>query len=59
MICSFTKFIRGVVLKDKLPESIIKGLHGTWCMNLGFPTIGFWADNGGEFKTYSSDKLCV
>ena len=35
MICGFTKFIRGIVLKDKTPESVIKGLHGAWCMNLG------------------------
>ena len=28
MICGFTKFIRGVVLKDKTPESVIQELHG-------------------------------
>ena len=39
MICGFTKFIRGVILKDKTPESVIKGLHGAWCMDLRFPTV--------------------
>ena len=33
-----------------MPESLIKGLHQAWCIDLGFPTVGFWADNGGEFK---------
>ena len=47
MICSFTKFIKGLVLKDKLPDSIMKGLHNLWCLDLGFPAVGFWADNGG------------
>ena len=28
MICGFTKFIRGIVLKDKKIESVIKGLRG-------------------------------
>ena len=41
MICGFTKFIRGIVLKDKTPESVIKGLHGAWCMDIGYPTVGF------------------
>ena len=50
MICGFTKFIRGIVLNDKTPESVIKGLHGAWCLDIGFPTVGFWADNGGKFK---------
>ena len=49
-ICRFTKFIRGIRLKNKTPESVIKGLHGAWCMDLGFTTVGFWAYNGGELK---------
>ena len=48
MICGFTKFIRGIVLKDKPPDNVIRGLHGAWCMDLGFPTVGFWADDGGR-----------
>ena len=28
MICGFTKFIRGIVLKDKTPECVIRELHG-------------------------------
>ena len=57
MICGFTMFIRGIVLKDKTPESVIKGLHRAWCMDLGFPTVGFWADNGGEFKNSKMEEF--
>ena len=28
-----------------------------WCMNLGFPTHGFYADNGGEFSNIKLDEL--
>ena len=41
MMCGITKLIRGIVLKDKTPESVIKGLHGAWCMDIGFPTMEF------------------
>ena len=41
MICGFTKFIRGIVLKDKTLDSVIRGLHGAWCMDLGFLTVVF------------------
>ena len=33
MIFGFAKFIRGIVLKDKTPETVIKGLHGYWVPN--------------------------
>ena len=28
-----------------------------WCMNLGLPTHGFYADNGGEFSNIKLDEL--
>ena len=28
-----------------------------WCMNLGFPTHGFYADNGEEFFNIKLDEL--
>ena len=28
-----------------------------WCMNLGFLTNGFFADNGGEFADVKLDEL--
>ena len=57
MICGFTRFIKGIVLKNKIPESVMKGLHSGWCMNFGFPTVGFYADNGGEFQNYKVDEF--
>ena len=56
-ICGFTIFIRGIVMKDKTPESVIKGLHGAWCLDIGFPTVGFWAYNGGEFRNYKMKEF--
>ena len=41
MICSLTKFVKGLVVKNKKAETIVKALHGTWCLDLGFPTVGF------------------
>ena len=28
-----------------------------WCMNYGFPTSGFFADNGREFANVKLDEL--
>ena len=39
MVCAFTKFIKGIVIKDNNPETIINGLHEAWCLNVGFPTV--------------------
>merc|ERR1712105_546205 len=57
MICTFTKFIKGIVVKNKEPDTIIKALHETWCMNMGYPTIGFWCDNGGEFRNAKMEEF--
>merc|ERR1711905_36468 len=56
MVCTFTKFIKGAVLKDKTPESIINALHQGWCMEVGFPTVGWWSDNGGEFRNSKMEE---
>jgi hypothetical protein len=50
MICSFTRFCQGVVVKDKSALSIVEALNSGWNWRFGFPSIGFWADNGPEFK---------
>ena len=28
MVCGFTRFIKGIVLKNKSSNSVLKGLHG-------------------------------
>ena len=39
MICAFTTFVKGVFVQNKQPEAIVKALHGSWCMDLGYPTV--------------------
>ena len=31
-------------------ETILKVLYYEWCCQLGYPSQGFWSDNGGEFR---------
>ena len=57
MVCVFTKMIKGMVLKDKTADSVLKGLHEGWCLNFGYPTVGFYADNGGEFRNYKMEEF--
>ena len=32
---------KGRVIKVKNPEKIIRGIHDAWCLDIGFPTVGF------------------
>ena len=32
MVCIFTRFIQGVVIKDRKAETIVNALHTGWCM---------------------------
>ena len=57
MICSFTEFIKRIIVKNRKTETIVKALHGTWCLDLGFPTVGFWYDNGGEFRNMTMEEF--
>ena len=38
-VCVFKRFIKGVVIKDKILETIIRGIHEAWCLDIGFPTV--------------------
>ena len=57
MICTFTKFVKGVVINDKKAETVMNAVHLEWCMNLGFPSVGFWCDNGGEFRNSKLEEF--
>ena len=57
MICSFTRFCQGVVLKDKYAETIVEAMNTTWNWRFGFPSVGFWADNGTEFKNKEMNEF--
>ena len=50
MVCSFTRFISGVVLSNKRMETVVDALNDGWILRFGFPSVGFWADNGNEFQ---------
>ena len=53
MVDLFSKLIKGKFIKDKNPGTIIDGIVGTWVIGggtgVGYPSRGFWSDNGGEF----------
>ena len=57
MVDSFTRFIQGKLIPNKQADTIISALTDSWCMNLGFPINGFFADNGGEFANVKLDEL--
>ena len=57
MIDSFTRFIQGKVIPNKKVDTIIIALTDSWCMNVGFLSRGFFADNGGEFANVKLDEL--
>ena len=48
-----TMFIRGEVVKDKRPETILEALERAWIIGRGagpgLPEKYFFSDNGGEF----------
>jgi hypothetical protein len=36
-------------MKDKEAGTIVDALNSTWNWKIGFPSVGFWTDNGSEF----------
>ena len=57
IVDSCTRFIKGVVLKNKEGPTIVKAIHENWICNFGFPSIRFWADNGTEFVNCNLSEL--
>ena len=49
MICGFTRFARGAVLRKKDAKTTFEALMNFWNWVFGFPSKGFWSDNGKEF----------
>ena len=49
----FTKVIKGKVIKNKEPSTIVKAIHDIWIVGGGLgperPSKSFFCDNGGEF----------
>ena len=57
IIDSFSRFMVGKLLNNKKADTIIQAIMDNWCMNLGFPASGFFADNGREFANIKLDEL--
>ena len=57
IVCAFTRMMIGVVLEDKKAKTILKRLELEWCMKFGYPLVGFYADNGGEFRNYKMEEF--
>ena len=47
------------LLNNKKADTIIQAIMDNWCMNLGFPTHGFFAGNGKEFVNIILDELTI
>ena len=50
MVCSFTRFLKGVVIAAKDANIVVEAVMKHWNCNFGIPSIGYWSDNGCEFK---------
>ena len=57
IICTFTRFIKGIVIRDKEAETIIEAVQSGWNLNYGYASLGFYADNGPEFKNEKMYEL--
>ena len=57
MIDSFSRFMVGKLISNKKADTIIQAIMDSWCMSVGFPSHGFFADNGGEFSNIKLDEL--
>ena len=45
------------MLKNKEAETAIEAMNSTWNWRFGFPSNGFWADNGPEFQNSDMEEL--
>ena len=56
-IDSFTRFIQGKLLRNKKAETILNPINECWNLSFGIPAVGFYADNGTEFKNIKMDEF--
>ena len=49
LVDSFTQFMQGKLINNKKAETIIDAINTTWNLNVGNPSVGYFADNKGEF----------
>ena len=51
-----TRFVQGKLLTNKKADTIINGINECWNLPFGIPVIGYYADNGTEFKNSKMDE---
>merc|ERR1712029_1307083 len=56
-IDAFTRFVQGKLLNNKKVETIVNAVNESWNLAFGIPGIGYYADNGTEFKNIKMDGL--
>ena len=49
--------MQGKVILNKRVDTMINAITDTWITCFGIPSLGFYADNGGEFVNVKMDKL--
>merc|ERR1712120_57775 len=54
---SYTRFIQGKMLLDKQAETVINAINDCWNLPFGIPSVGYYTDNGTEFKNIKMDEL--
>ena len=52
-----TRFVQGKLLRNKKAETIVNAINECWNLAFGIPGIGYYADNGTEFKNVKMDEL--
>ena len=57
MLDAFSRMLAGVVLKEKKTETILEKLEMEWYLRYGYSSVGFYADNGGEFTNYKMEEF--
>ena len=56
-IDAFTRFVQGKLLSNKKADMIVNALNEYWNLPFGIPVVGYYADNGTEFKNVKMDEL--
>ena len=57
LVDAFSSVLLGAVMKDKKAETILEKLELEWCNRVGFLSVRFFADNGGEFRNYKMEEF--
>ena len=57
MVDEFSRTLLGAVMKDKKAEEILEKLELMWINIVGCPSVGFYEDNGGEFRNYKMEEF--